>query len=195
MRKLIYSVFAILCSGLILKSFANNTSANIILEKNTADSIYSGHHSHCSHASHAAHASHYSTHTINRTDSIESVSSDAKLYASENLLSDSLMLRRIYLSDAFLTRSWNENDSIYSGKTIVLITTELNNPKTIHWLYIPLCQEHKAFHTSSAYMNTVGNSTKSIDSNCPICADYYKFKPWMADLVNIIKYGGRSTKL
>lgn len=189
MKKLIYSVFAIICGGLIFKSFANITSTNIILEKNTEDSIYSGHHSHCSHASH------YSTHTITQTDSIGEVSNDTKSFASKQLLSDSLMLRRIYIADAILTRSRNATDTIYSGKTIILITTKLNNPKTIHWYYIPLLNESQAFHTSSSYMNTLGNSSKSIDSNCPICVDFCEFKTWMSDLVHMIKYGKLSTKL
>lgn len=76
MRKLFFSVLALISGGLIFKSLAIDSNANVVLEKSNMDSIYSGHHSHSSHSSHSSHAAHHSHYTcmLSRADSIGAVS-------------------------------------------------------------------------------------------------------------------------
>ncbi len=72
MRKIVFTILAIIAGGLFFKSFCYGFHDNVVLEKNSVDSIYSGHHSHCSHSSHAAHHSHYSC-MLSRADSIGAI--------------------------------------------------------------------------------------------------------------------------
>lgn len=165
MRKILFSVLALISGGLIFKPFAIDSNAELVLEKSSNDSIYSGHHSHCSHSSHASHFSSMNGEKRNEIHITNNVFiKDVFIpsnYADVNLKN---CILKAFISDVTFVDSLQ---SKFSGEALVIVIKDdygnySRSPRikaTTH--IIPLNSSVPSFFTSNGHIGFSNNAEMS----------------------------------
>lgn len=185
MRKLLFSVLALISGGLIFKSLATDSYTNVILEKSNTDSIYSGHHSHCSHGSHYSYLPSYKV----NADSINTVSDNIYSFVENQIQKNHLYLRRIFYSNAEF-EEWRINkDKVLKDKkvnfsTIVIVAVNYDN-SYIDWYYIPIDKKAKFYFFYSTKFTSRHN--QDVYQSIPFGAEKRDLEQWIKELKTMCK--------